>query len=315
MKKFVAAISVLLILVSLCSCNSGEKTVLTIGGAEIGEEIFVYYLSKVIERPMDYGLADASDSDSVKAAATRKCKEYVAVNTDFAAQGLSLSSAEKAEVAEQVNNLWVRFENHYRSIGVSKQTLTKIMTSEACEEALFTARYDKGTQDKAAEKKLEDYFYSEYICFRTVCAYFTSGTDSKMTQQEINDTVNSFNVLAKGFSKDVEAFSNAATAAGYSLSDTILIKKDADGYPAGFFERVAAQSENTVEVLVYDECVFAVLKEDLAEKGESIYANYRSSCIKELYSEEAEELAAKAVEALTVEENGGRADRLVKKYS
>ncbi len=315
MKKVTAAVSVLLILISLCSCNSGEKTVLTVGGAKIDEEIFVYYLNKVVERPMDYGLADASDADSVKAAATEKCKRYVVVNTDFSEEGLSLSSAEKAEVAEKVNNLWVRFENHYNSIGVSKQTLTKIMTSEACEEALFTARYDKGTQDKDAEKEIENYFYSEYICFRTVCAYFTSGTESKMTQQEINDTVNSFNVLAKRFDKNTEAFSSEVTAAGYTLSDTILIKKDSDGYPAGFFERVAAQAENTVEVLVYDECVFAVLKEDLAEKGESIYANYRSSCIKELYSEEAEKLAAKAVETLTVEEKGKRADRLVKKYS
>lgn len=315
MKRFAAALAALAILFSLCSCERKEKTVLTVGGAEIGEEIFVYYLNKVTHRPTDYGLADTSNSERVKAAATEKCKKYVAVNTEFARAGLSLSSSEKAEVAQQVNNLWIRFENYYNAIGVSKQTLTKIMTSEACEEALFTSRYDSGVSDTEAEKKIENYFYSEYICFRTVCAYFTSGTDEKMTQQEINDTVAAFNSLAKGYNKDTRTLSDEATAAGYTLSDTILLKKDSDGYPAGFFEKVTAQSVNTVQVLVYDECVFAVLKEDMKEKGESVYANYRSSCIKDLYSEEAENNTAEIVAALTVEEKGKRADRLVKKYS
>ena len=63
-------------------------------------------------------------------------------------------------------------------------------------------------------------------------------------------------------------------------------------------EKIAEQQANTVQVLVYDECVFAVLKEDLAAKGESLYANYRSSCIKDLYSEAAESKTAEAVAAL-----------------
>lgn len=315
MKKIVAVVAAFITLFSLCSCADKEKTVLTVGGADIGEEIFVYYLNKVTQRPTDYGLADTSNTERVKAAAVDKCKKYVAVNTEFAEAGLTLTSSEKAEIAEEVNNLWLRFENHYRSIGVSKQTLTKIKTSEAREEALFTSRYDKGVDDKAAEKEIEDYFYSEYICFRTVCAYFTSGGDTKMTQQEINDTVAAVNSLAKSYNKDTQTLSDEATAAGYTLSDTILLKRDSDGYPAGFFEKVAAQEENTVEVLVYDECVFAVLKEDIVEKGESVYANYRSSCIKDLYYDESENNTAEAVAALTVEEKGKRADRLVKKYS
>ena len=132
-----------------------------------------------------------------------------------------------------------------------------------------------------------------------------------MTQQQKNDTVAAFNKMAAS----VSGFSDAASAAGYALSDSILLKKDSDGYPAGFFEKIAEQQANTVQVLVYDECVFAVLKEDLAAKGESLYANYRSSCIKDLYSEAAEGKTAEAVAALPVEEKGRRADRLVKKYT
>ena len=85
----------------------------------------------------------------------------------------------------------------------------------------------------------------------------------------------------------VSGFSDAASAAGYALSDSILLKKDSDGYPAGFFEKIAEQQANTVQVLVYDECV----------------------------SEAAESKTAEAVAALPVEEKGRRADRLVKKYT
>lgn len=311
MKKLAAAAAAVMILLSLCSCSGSSPAVLTVGGAEINEEIFVYYLDKVVERPSDYDLADTSDRAKVKQAAIDKCKKYVAVNTEFADTGLSLTASEKTGISEDVNNLWIRFENHYRSIGVSKQTLTKIKTCEAYESALFTALYDKGSGDAAAEQAIKDYFYSEYVCFRTVCAYFTDGADSKMTQQERNNTVAAFNKMAAS----VSGFSDAASAAGYALSDSILLKKDSDGYPAGFFEKVAAQGAGTVQVLVYDECVFAVLKEDLNAKGESVYANYRSSCIKDLYSEAAEERTAEAVAALTVEEKWHRADRLVKKYS
>lgn len=74
MKKFTAAAAVILILLSLCSCSRRSPTVLTVGGAEINREIFVYYLDKVAERPTDYGLADTSDRAKVKQAAIDKCK-------------------------------------------------------------------------------------------------------------------------------------------------------------------------------------------------------------------------------------------------
>lgn len=298
-------------LFSFAACTSQKKTALVISGTEIDSEIFTYYLDKVISRPSDYGLAENPEKKLLKQTVIDECKKYVAVNTSFRDKGLTLSASDKVEISDNVNHFWTRFENHYKDIGVSKQTLTKIMTADAYEDAIFTATYDRGTENAAAEKELTDYFYSNYVSFRTVCAYFTSADGSAMPQAEKNAVIEAFKAMEQKTAVDTEKFSEAVTSAGYTLSDSIILKKDSDGYPAGFFDKVYAQANGTVQILEYDECVFAVVKESLEDKGEAVYANYRTSCINDLYSGASEQEISSYIENLTVEEKG--ADRIVNK--
>lgn len=316
MKKFIAVLLSAFIIFSLCACTADKKAVLTISGTEIDSEIFTYYLDKVISKPTDYGLTDNPVDKDIKTAAINECKKYLAANTEFINAGLSLSSSEKVEVSQTVNDFWIRFENHYKEIGVSKQTLTKIFTSDACKDAIFTETYDKGTENAAAEKEIQDYFYSNYISFRTVCAYFTAADGiTPLTQIEKNELLASFEGFVQTAGKDIENFSETVNNAGYPLSNSILLKKGSDGYPDGFFEKVYSQTDGTVQLIVYDECVFAVVKENLKEKGEGVYANYRSSCISDLYSAESDRKTEEYIATLTVEENGGAVDRLINKMT
>lgn len=306
MKKIISAVLAVFITLSLCSCSARSKAVLVIAGTEINSEIFTYFLDQVTSRPADYGLDVNPEKDDIKQAAIDECKQYLAANTMFKDKNLTLSAAEKVGISDNVNHFWMRFENHYKNIGVSKQTLTKIMTAQAYEDAIFTATYDRGVGDAAAEKKLTDYFYSNYVCFRNVCAYFTSADGATpMTQQEKNDLLAAFDSMVSNAGANVEDFSVTVTNAGYTLSDTVLLKKGSDGYPEGFFEKVAAQKIGTVQTVVYDECIFAVWKEDLADKGESVYASYRSACISDLYADEAQQAMNEYIEALEVKEKNG----------
>ena len=306
MKKIISATLAVLIMISLCSCSAGSKTVLVIAGTEINNEIFTYFLDLVTSRPSDYGLAVNPEKSDIKQAAIDECKQYLAANTMFKDKGLTLSASEKVEISDNVNYFWMRFENHYKNIGVSKQTLTKIMTAQAYEDAIFTATYDRGADNTAAEKELTDYFYSNYVCFRNVCAYFTSADGTTpMTQQEKNDLLAAFNTMVSNAGTSVEDFSANVINSGYTLSDTVLLKKGSDGYPEGFFEKIAAQNTDTVQTVVYDECVFAVWKEDLADKGESVYASYRTSCINDLYADEAQQAMKEYIETLDVKEKSG----------
>lgn len=311
MKKMLSVLFAVLILISLTACNGSKKTVLIISGTEIDSEVFTYYLDRVIHRPEDYGLAENPEKKLVKQSAIDECKRYVAINTSFRDKGLSLSAADKVGISDNVNRFWMRFENHYDEIGVSKQTLTKIMTADAYEDAIFTATYDRGTGNAAAEKELTDYFYSNYISFRTVCAYFTAPDGSAMSQADKIALVDSFRKMEQTAAVEADKFSESVAAAGYTLSDTIILKKDSSGYPAGFFEKVYAQANGTVQILEYDECVFAVLKEDLKAKGDAVYANYRTSCITDLYSDASRQEIESYIETLTVEEKG--VDRIINK--
>ena len=313
MKKIISALLAALILLTFTACNFGKSTALIISGTEIDSEIFTYYLDKVIHRPTDYGLDIKPEKKQLKQAAVDECKRYVAVNTGFRDKGLSLSAADKVEISRDVNNFWIRFENHYDEIGVSKQTLTKIMTAEAYEDAIFTATYDKGTDDAVAEKELKDYFYSNYVSFRTVCAYFTAPDGSAMSQADKIALVEAFRTLGSNTAVNPDELSETVSAAGYILSDSIILKKNSDGYPAGFFEKVYAQPNGTVQILEYDECVFAVMKESLEAKGDEIYFNYRTSCINDLYSGASDDEIEKYIETLTVEEKS--ADRIVNKMT
>ena len=313
MKKFAALFLAVLLILSLTACGNSKKTALVISGTEIDSEIFTYYLDKVMSRPIEYDLSDKPVKTELKRAAIIQCKKYLAANTLFRDMGLSLTSSEKVEIAQTVNDYWLRFENHYNNIGVSKQTLTKILTAKAYEDAVFAAKYDKGIENAAEEKILQDYFYENYISFRNVCAYFTSADGSTpLTQLEKNRLIGSVNMLAENAGTDIEKFGEAVQAAGYSLSDSVLLKKGAEGYPLGFFEKVAAQKDGTVQVITYDECIFIIWKENLRDKGESVYANYRSVFINDLYSDVAEKEINEYISAFTVEEKS-IVDRIIKK--
>lgn len=315
MRKAAAFLLAVLMIFSLTACSGEKETVLIIAGTEINSEIFTYFLDKVNQRPIDYNLPENPPKDDLKQAAINECKQYLAANTEFRNRGLSLTSSEKVEISQSVNDYWVRFENHYNEIGVSKQTLTKILTAQAYEDAIFTAEYDKGINNTETEAVLQDYFYENYISFRTICAYFTSadGTTA-MTQLEKTQLLAAVNSLAGNAGTDVEKFAEAAQAAGYSLSDSVLLKKGAEGYPDGFFEKVSDQKDNTVQVITYDECVFVVWKENLKDKGESVYVNYRSVCINDLYSAEAQAKTDEYIATLSVEEKSG-VDKIVNKFA
>lgn len=313
MKKAVALLLTAILLLCSAGCSQSNKTVLVISGAEIDSEVFTYYLDKVVSRPADYGLSENPEKEDAKNAAIEQCKEYVAANTEFRSRGLSLSVSDKVGISETVNNLWIRFENHYDKIGVSKQTLTKVYTSQAYNEAIFTSEYDKGTEDTASEEVIQNYFYENYVSFRAVCEYFNYADGTPLSQKDKTELLSKFDGIAAAQIGNADEFSSAVQNLGYSVSASVLLKKGSDGYPAGFFERVYELQDNDVAVIVYDECVFAVMKENLKEKGEGVYSEYRSACINDLYSDAARVDFEEIMGSYEVEEKSGRINSILKK--
>ena len=312
MKRILFAVIAAAMLLMLGSCSVKPKVALTVQGAEINSEIFAYYLDRVVASPESYGLEKNAADKELKDAAVTECKKYVASNSEFLNGGNSLSSADKVAVSEQVNNIWMRSGKHYESIGVSKQTLTKIVTSEKYEDAVFTSLYDVGREDVAAERAVQNYFYDNYVCFRTVCAYFSGADGTPLTQLEKTEMLNFFTGFSGESKVTPEDFEKSFADTAYTVSDTVILKKNSDGYPEGFYESVAAQTDSTVQTIVYDDCVFVIYKENLADKGEGVYASYRSSCVNDLYADRNDERIEKTIEVLTVERNEKVIDKIFK---
>ena len=82
----------------------------------------------------------------------------------------------------------------------------------------------------------------------------------------------------------------------------ILFFPPAGLYPAGFFDTVYDMFDNSVKVITYGDCVFAVRKENLEKLGEGLYAGYRSSLIKDMYGEEWQKTIDSYIETFTVDE-------------
>ena len=134
-------------------------------------------------------------------------------------------------------------------------------------------------------------------------AVINTASGEAMTLAEKEEMLAVFEGFATSTASTPEAFTKGFLDAGYSASDTVILKKNSDGYPEGFFDAVYAQADATVQIIVYDDCVFAVYKENLKDKGEGVYASYRSACISDLYAAENEERIGKIVADLSVEEN------------
>lgn len=299
MKKFFSLILTAVLLFSFAGCSKRKSTALVISGTEIDSEIYAYYLDKVTSRPEDYGLNANPPKDDARDAAVKQCVRYIAINTDFYERELTLSAAEKVTVAENVNNYWIRFENHYDKIGVSRETLTKIFTSDAYEDAIFDSIYDKGVNDTAEEAIIKRYFKQNYVAFRSICAYFTDSEGADITSLQKEQIIEDFKYIAGATSS---TFSERCTEKGYTSSDVIVLEKDSDGYPNGFFEKVAAQGTGKINIYIYDECIFAVVAESLDDLGDGVYANYRSTCIEDMYGDDWESYIEDYSKNFTVDE-------------
>lgn len=288
------ALAVLLAILSFASCSRSENIVMTVSGAQISEGIFAYYFDKAVAKPLEYGLGTDAEAQDYADKAIALCTRYVASNTMFHEYGLTLNNAQKLEIAEKVNDYWVRYASHYEKTGVSRSDLTNIFTAEAYEESIFTFLFDFGRDDTEAEEQIKEYFAANYVVFKTVSSYFTatdaSGSEIKMTSAQKEELVKSFKATVEGVSSE-EALINALQAKELNLSSTVLLKKGQSGYPQGFFEKVLEQEAESVQVISFEDCVFAVWKYD-SDSRENEYESCRTQCLKDMYRDAAEKAFA-----------------------
>lgn len=276
--KFKRKLSFILIIAILASsgifssCSvSVSGVALTINNIEISNDVFTYFLDKATNE-----LDTNADENAVLTKAIHFTETYFKTNSLAKKCGVGLNTADKAKVSERVNAFWSVYGEYYTSIGVSKETLTKVFTADAYRNKLLVYFYGEGGEEEISVATMYAYFKMHYIVFQAINGYFTYMDDNGNTivhsPNEIEEIVLKFQnmaLLINAKEKTMEEAADFLAASGYSSSAVTLVLNDKDtSYPPGFFEKVKATKARVATVIGTNEYIFLVLRGDAGVTSE-----------------------------------------------
>ncbi len=284
MKRFLSILLCLAVTAAaFAGCMQQKKhTVLTVGAAEIDNEIFTYFFDEVYSKTQQED-GDLKDTATLIDAAVDKCLGYVGTITQYEQFMFEMPPEEKLKIATMTEEEWMLYGNYYSSIGISKQTVTKINTAEVMRTALLLYYFGEGSEYAVSEEEIEFYFDQAYVEFKTLNGYLTTfdeeGNSIPLSETELASVRAEFETkkqqLASGTS--IAELNN-----GIDVESTFVAVSNT-AYPPGFLEKVAELEYDKPEIIETDGYIFIVIRLDA--KTDSNYENYRTNYIETLRGE------------------------------
>lgn len=281
-KRKISFVLIIVLVVSsgiLSSCSAiPQSAALEINGVEISNDVFTYFLDVALAEQKANAQANASSSEKevAFARAVQLTETYFKTNSLAKKCGISLSTANKAEVSEKVNAYWSVYGEYYTSIGVSKETLTKVFTADAYKNRLLVFYYGEGGEEEISVASMYAYFKTNYIVFQSINGYLTymddSGKSVLLQANQIEELLIKFKNMANlvnAKEKTMEEAADFLAGTGYSSSViTMVLKRDDTSYPAGFFDKVKSTQARVATVIGTNEYIFLVLRGDAGVTSE-----------------------------------------------
>lgn len=299
MKRIIGVCAALLLVLAAlpaCGSDAGAK----VNGSPVGEGVCLYF--------DDLARSENPDADEagIAQASNEKIAEYVAVNSAFASRGLALTTQQKAEVSQTVNDLWRLFGNYYTDLGVTKQDLWKVETSKAYKDAVMVDYYAADGDEPVDEATLQAYFSENYIAFQSITGFLTTADDSgnavALSDTERTNLITSFENMASAIAGGSSIAEEAAKANNtISNTETVVVSRADENYSDAFFEHVFAMENNTTSVFTDGDYVFLVLREDIADADRNLFADYRTDCLKTLKGADFDAVVADWAQSYPVE--------------
>lgn len=295
-RRIIACAALVTMFALLCGCtlpwqSSGRDVVMTVSGAQIEEDLYAYYLAQILHEPEKYGLTDP-DRKAAEDKTVQLCTEYVAVNSMFADEGLTLTPEYKNRIAENVSTKWGFYKNFYEKVGIRKQTVTKYETNTAKREMLIAHKYGEGGSAAVPKIELDAFYAVNYVTFQSINGYLTrtgsNGKSERLPPQEIAAVEDRFKQMCElvrtGSSLEEVAKANASSA--YILSaeaETLTINRTTNNYPPEFFSKVQQMDVGSPCVIEAKDYIFLVVK--LADKNDENLQAHRMACLLEKCAE------------------------------
>lgn len=299
--------SIIMLASCLSACNADDtEAALSVGKADVGNDVYAYYLDLVLQNT-----DDSLKAEDAQKQAEDKCVSYVRINSEFRKLKLSLSSSAKAEVARNVNDMYSMYGGYYEKIGVTKQTLTNVMISEAYKEELVTAIYGEGGEKAVSVEKQKEYFNDNYVFFKAISAYLYTTDDSgkslKLPEAELATVKEKFESMKGQINADTTidavnlAYETENGGQTEAEMDVLSAQKGSDLYPEKFFSDVSSLENKEVKVLEYDNYIFLIQKVD----SSTFYADNAKSCLTAMVAEDFEKEIASRYSKLSTNSDSG----------
>ena len=279
--------------IALNGCNSMKKaSAVSLNGVEISNDVFTYFLDKAT---VELGLE--AEPKAIREQTLAHLTKYFKTNTLAKAHGIELTIAEKAAISERVNGNWLRYVSYYEKVGITKQTLTKVYTADAFRDRLLLSYYGPGGVEEIPLTRLYASFRTNYIIFQAITGYFTetdeNGNTVRIPQNEIESLVLRFQSMAgvvnSGEKTMDEAADYLAEAGIQSAVQTVILHKDDDSYPAGFFEKVQSIDTRYAAIIGTNDYIFLVLKGE-ADSNSTYFNDKKVEIIKSLVGDGIDEI-------------------------
>lgn len=301
-KRIISLISALVCFISLLAfsgCSTFEKTsAVSLNGVEISDDVFTFFLDKAT---VDLGL-DA-ETKAIREKTIAYLTTYFKTNSLAKAHGIELTIGEKASVSERVNDYWLMYDQYYKKIGVTKETLTKVFTADAYRDRLILAYYGTGGVKEIPVSRLYASFRTNYVIFQAITGYFTktdeAGNSVRIPKNEIESLLLRFQSMAdvvnSGEKSMEEAADYLAEAGIQSNVQTVVLHKDDDSYPEGFFEKVQTIDTRYAAIIGTNDFIFLVLKGE-ADANSDFFKDKKIEIIKSIVGDSIDEIIEGAYE-------------------
>jgi hypothetical protein len=291
-----------------------DQWILQIEGMAISREMYSYYLTQTLMESRFAALADRKPTETqwadIKTMTGQSIREAIAVQNELAVRNYKLDTAYKYDVSTQAAHLWRFYGNYYKSLGITKPTVTQAETAKAAKKMLFDALYTKAGKRVVPDAAIQAYFYGNYTAYVGVRVYTTAanaaGVSADLTPQQISVLKTQLSALVESINGGKDFFTaaqeNTTLLQSSSPSDTV-VKKDNPGDPPQFFEKIFNAPKGKVTLLEFPDFFLLARPINMRESPEEYYNGYREICLHEMKDAEFNALVDAMTATFRADEN------------
>lgn len=295
MKKKITSLILLAVCLLMCFTACGNKLsyALSINETEVTEGVYAYYLDYVLANPDEFNLKAENYKEDAKTAATELVKKYIAINTMMQDLSVTPSYSTKAEIAEDTDSYWDFFSDHYEKIGITKQDINKIITSDKYEMALLDYYYGEDSEiSPVSTKKLKNAFTQKYVGVKIIAASLTTtdtlGNTVALDDIELKNTRSAFENMKNKANNGTDidsiysSYNSTKDLIGTESLETYVFTKDSARYSNEFFAQVIKLDYNKATVYESEDTIYLLYRVDITGEEYNYFLTYKEDVLADL---------------------------------